>query len=136
PTLALLRPPAGGATNESSPELTLRFGATCNEAPCDPPDQYATGLRLVTELDDIPAPEVPIDPATRSAVVTPGFSLQPGVHRLTARVADRFSHETMLTATFTVLERVPVESVQPAGDEPRATDAHPNAVLKAPNKAP
>lgn len=135
PTLALLRPPAGGATNESSPELTLRFGATCNEAPCDPPDKYATGLRLVTELDGIQAPEATIDPATRSAVVTPRLLLQPGVHRLTARAADRFSHDTVLTATFSVLERVPVETVQP-DREPRTADAHPSAVLKAPNKAP
>ena len=121
PTLELIRPPDGAATDESVIEMVFAVGASCSALPCQAPAGYMAGMKLSVEVNGLRLADPAIDVATGHAVVRGGTALQPGPNRITASVNDRFGHRASLTdATLTLL--VP------------SLDAAP--VIKAANRAP
>jgi hypothetical protein len=62
PTVEMVRPPAGGATSDRVPDLTLRLGAQCNATRCAPP-AYVDSITLDTQLDGSAASSRSIDAA-------------------------------------------------------------------------
>jgi hypothetical protein len=138
PTLALIRPPAGGATRERLPELTLHFSATCNAKPCELPPLYAEGATLVVEFDGVAASHGDIDATTGRVVAAPDAALSFGTHVVNARAVDRFGHAAALEATITVLEPGRAEEHAVAGtplSEPKPATPQPKAANKAPTVA-
>lgn len=136
PALALIRPPAGAATFDRSPDLTLRVSALCNGTPCDLQAAYARDLRILATINGVAASDAIVDAGTGKAVVVPRIPMRPGQNRLIAQAVDRFGHHTELAAVLTVLEREPDPNAPAQREQPRDRDDRPNAILKAPNKAP
>ena len=137
PAIALIRPPSGGATSDASSLLTLRFGAVCNRKPCELPDGYADGVRVVAQMNGAPMADAIIDPSSGRALFAPRFPMRPGVNRLTAQAVDRFGHRTEMTATLTVLADEPSMDAGAVHETSGAVAKEPaTSTLKAPNKPP
>jgi len=137
PSVALIRPPAGAATSDRTPELILQLGARCNATRCAPPE-YVGSITFDAQLDGNVASRRSVDDASGRIVIAPGAPLAAGAHRATARATDRFGREAHLSATITVLEdsgamRETIEDpAVPAADP--APGSQPG--LKAANKLP
>ena len=143
PTLALIRPPRGGATDDPAAELVLRIGASCAGRTCALPAGYAGGIALSVELNGARIATPDIDPVTGNAVLNGAHVLQPGLNRVTAHVTDRFGHSADLVgATLTLLARSSnsdssnTPASESAGGDVGAHAAAATLTLKAANKPP
>jgi len=135
PTVEMVRPPAGGATSDRVPDLTLRLGAQCNATRCAPP-AYVDSITLDTQLDGSAASSRSIDAANGRIVIAPIGPLAAGSHRVTARASDRFGHHAQLNATITVLDR-DASNPDPVVDTPASEGTlAPIRIPKAANKSP
>jgi hypothetical protein len=137
PTAALIRPPAGAATGDPLPELTMQLGAQCNAFRCAPAP-YVDSIALNAQLDGNAASHRVVDASSGRVVIAPIVPLPAGAHRVTARVIDRFGREAQLSATITVLEHG--AATRDAMDDEAVTAASPapgsRHGLKAANKLP
>lgn len=126
PTVALLRPPDGGATWDERQELVLSVGAQCPSAACVIPQSYFEDLELEIAINGVREISPEIDPVARRVALRAGTVLRPGVNRIDAEVRDRFGHiGRMRTASLTL-----VTSPAQSGDSDRML------VTKAANKPP
>jgi hypothetical protein len=135
PTLALLRPPDGGAVSEPYPELVLRIGTVCNGMPCEMPDGYLAGARIEATLDGSSLGAPLIEAAAARVTFPQRPALQVGVNRLSARLVDRFGHHASIErAQWTLMDaRAGVEQASASA----TADALPGtAATKAANKSP
>ena len=131
PTLALVRPPDGGATTDAHGEVMLRVGASCNGTACDVPF-YVRNLRVDASLGGVSLGEPLIDAASGRTIFPQRPSMTHGANELSARVMDAFGHQA-------TLERMRWTLLAPTADATRAAanqneEAAP--VAKAANKAP
>ena len=131
PTLALVRPPDGGATTDAHGEVMLRVGASCNGTACDVPF-YVRNLRVDASLGGVSLGEPLIDAASGRTIFPQRPSMTQGANELSARVMDAFGHQA-------TLERMRWTLLAPTADATRAAanqneEAAP--VAKAANKAP
>ena len=136
PTIALVRPPAGGAIYEPSRELTIRIGALCNDKRCDVPD-YVDALDVKVDVNDVPANGSRRDARAGIVVVTPSAPMQRGPNRVTMRAIDPYGNTAKATATITVLEPAAHSDARPqAEDRPDKRGEQVPLAFKAANKAP
>jgi hypothetical protein len=133
PTLALLRPPGGGAITEAHAEIVLRAGAICNGVVCDPPEAYLHRLHIDAALGGISLGEARIDDAGRVTFpLRP--AMMPGVNELTATATDAFGHAVELgPARWALLTDA---SGAGAANRPSSEADADTATTKAANKAP
>ncbi|HEX8739690.1 MAG TPA: Ig-like domain-containing protein, partial [Casimicrobiaceae bacterium] len=133
PTVALLRPPDGGATWDEGQELVLALGAQCPSTACAIPQSYIGDLELEIAINGVREVSPQIDPVARRAVLRAGTVLHPGVNRIEAEVHDRFGHVgRMPTASLALL----TASVQSGSTDrmlvTKAANKPPTATLTAP----
>jgi hypothetical protein len=132
PTLALVRPPNGGATTDPRAEIVLSIGASCNGNACEL-QSYLRNLRVDAALDNVTLGEPLIDTATGRATFPRRPSLAAGHNELSARVVDAFGHQA-------ILERVRWTLLAPATDAMEVASEPANEgrapVVKAANKTP
>ena len=134
PTVALVRPPAGGAIYERSRELMMRAGATCDDAPCVVPGYPAT-LTVEVDVNGI-ATNTANQDAQGMSTMTPHEPMRVGPNRVSMRVRDRLGNVVRTWATVTVLE--PAQPAIDASDGAyvdKRLEEQPST-LKAANKAP
>jgi hypothetical protein len=135
PTIALVRPPAGGATYERFPDLTIRLAALCSDKPCDLPD-YVDRLLVSVDVDGVPAIVSGRGTAALTVAALPDVPMHVGPNRVTMRATDPFGNEARTSASITVLERAkPDAPTQAFGRLDKHDDQVPLAP-KAANKAP
>ena len=96
PTLALLRPPDGGAVADPRSEIVLGVGAACNGSPCDAGPDYRARVRVEAALDAIPLGDARVDSTSGRVFFPNRLPLRPGLNRLTAQVTDRFGNRATL----------------------------------------
>lgn len=105
PTLGLIRPPDGAATDEPVVEIVFAVGASCSALPCPSPEGYMDRMALSVEVNGVRLTDPKIDVATGRAVVRAGTALRPGLNRIDASVTDRFGHRAGLSgAALTLVE--------------------------------
>ena len=129
PTLALIRPPDGAATDEPVVEIVFAVGASCSALPCQTPAGYMVGMDLTVEVNGTRLSPPALDVATGRAVVRAGTALRSGKNRIAASVTDRFGHRRSLTdAALTLL--VPSFDATPTT---KAANKAPTVMLTSPS---
>ena len=131
PTLALVRPPDGGATTDAHGEVMLRVGASCNGTACDVPF-YVRNLRVDASLGGVSLGEPVIDAASGRTIFPQRPSMTQGANELSARVMDAFGHQATLERARWTLLAPTADATHAAADQNE--EAAP--VVKAANKAP
>ncbi len=131
PTLALVRPPDGGATTDAHGEVMLRVGASCNGTACEVPF-YVRNLRVDASLGGVSLGEPVIDAASGRTIFPQRPSMTQGANELSARVVDAFGHQATLERMRWTLLAPTADATHAAADQNE--EAAP--VVKAANKAP
>src|SRR5579862_502316 len=128
PTLALVRPPAGGAVRDRTTEIVLRVGASCNGTVCAMMPAYLRQLRVDAWVDDASLGEAFV--ATDGAISFPFRPLMtPGNKTLRANVTDVFGRTAAIEAHWTMLSDAVIGTM--------AQEHYPESeATKAANKAP
>jgi hypothetical protein len=133
PTIALVRPPSGGAVADPAAEIVLGIGAECNGRACAMPSSYMLQARIDASIGGMRLGDATVDMNGR---VT--FPLQPamtpGENSLAATVTDMFGHAiTLERARWTFIAQEPVGEPGPAAQAGRDDASPPKAANKAPS---
>ena len=132
PTIALLRPPGGGAVMDPAAEIILTIGADCNGTPCAMPSSYMLHARIDASLGSARLGEATVDMDGR--VTFPRQpAMTPGENSLAATVTDVFGHAIALErGRWTLIAE------EPAGESIQAMQGGRDAapLAKAANKVP
>lgn len=143
PTLALIRPPDGAATDDPGVEIVLGVGASCNGHACSMPVGYVEGMKLAVDVNGLPIADPSIDARTGRALLRAALQLGSGINRIVAQATDRFGHSSeRLEATLTIVAAGTDASLARARTARSGTDGSTSPVetrawsVKAANKAP
>ncbi len=155
PTLALVRPPDGAATDDPGVEIVLGVGASCNGHACRIPAGYLEGMKLAVDVNGVPIADPSIDATTGRALLSAALPIRSGINRIVARATDRFGHlservDAMLTLVAAGTDASPVRARTAGTNASLArgwtagsgTDGNPSPAetrawtVKAANKAP
>jgi hypothetical protein len=134
PTLALVRPPDGGATTDVHGEVMLRVGASCNGTACDVPF-YVRNLRVDASLGGVSLGEPVIDAASGRTIFPQRPSMRQGGNELSARVVDAFGHQATLDRVRWTLLASATNATETTSEPVAVVDGG-APVAKAANKAP
>ncbi|HEV2220117.1 MAG TPA: hypothetical protein VGV08_06135, partial [Casimicrobiaceae bacterium] len=143
PTLALIRPPDGAATDDPGIEIVLGVGASCNGHACNVPAGYFEGMKLDVDVNGVPIAEPSIEPRTGRALLGAAVPIRSGINRIVAQATDRFGHRSeRVEATLTVVAAGTDASPARARTAESGTDGSTSPAgargwsVKAANKAP
>jgi hypothetical protein len=132
PTIALLRPPSGGAVTDPAAEIILRIGAECNGRVCAMPSSYMLRAQVDANIGATRLGAATVDMNGR-VTFPPQAAMTPGENWLAATVTDMFGHAiTLERARWTLIGQDAVGEPRQAAQAGR-DDAPPS---KAANKAP
>jgi hypothetical protein len=130
PTLALVRPPSGGAIVDTVTEIVLRAGARCNGKACDVPSDYLQRMQVRARIGATSVGPAAVDASGRVALPLAPATRAGDVH-LSATVTDIFGHAAKLdSAHWTVVAAAPFEATTDVASRNDGTND------KAANKAP
>ncbi|MBU6483724.1 MAG: hypothetical protein KGR23_02870 [Betaproteobacteria bacterium] len=104
PTLALIRPPDGAATDDPGVEIVLGVGASCNGHACSMPAGYLEGMKLDVHVNGLPVADPSIDARSGRARLGAALPIRSGINRIVAQATDRFGHPSeRVEATLTIV---------------------------------
>lgn len=133
PTIALIRPPSGGAVTDRAAEIVLRIGAECNGSACAMPPSYMLRAQVDATIGGARLDDARIDMAGR--VTFPQRpAMTAGENSLAAAVTDMFGHAiTLQRARWTLIAREPAGEAGQTAETGRDDASLPKAANKAPS---